>query len=72
MELVLCSLQESLLPTKIFIQGESFVSRQLSSLMVTEYQGASLEYQSLQFLQPGDTPMTCYPLQLTQEVSGEC
>lgn len=49
-----------------------YVREQNVHLVATEYQGASLEYQSLQFLQPGVTPMTCDPPQLPQEVSGEC
>lgn len=40
-------------------------------LLVTEYQGASLECQS-PLLLPGVTTLKCEPPELTQEVSGEC
>ncbi|XP_055452909.1 piggyBac transposable element-derived protein 1 isoform X2 [Psammomys obesus] len=50
--------------------GDTGQQEQDMRLVVTDYQGASLAYQSLQFLQPGVTPLTCDPPQLPQEVSG--
>ncbi|KAL6092234.1 hypothetical protein STEG23_026762 [Scotinomys teguina] len=48
-------------------QATFYVQEQDVHLVVTEYQGTSLEYQSLQFLQPGVPPLTREPPKLPQE-----
>ncbi|XP_021571044.1 piggyBac transposable element-derived protein 1 [Carlito syrichta] len=47
-------------------QASVYIQRQDMHLMVTEYQGVSLEHQSLQLL-PGTTTLKCEPPQLPQE-----
>ncbi|XP_010634590.1 piggyBac transposable element-derived protein 1 isoform X2 [Fukomys damarensis] len=52
-------------------QASFYIQEQDMHLVVTDYQGASLESQSLQLL-PGVTTLPSESPQLSQEVSGEC